>query len=100
MFRMEVHSTRELAAAVQARRKELGLNQEDLATMIGVSRRWIIDLEKAKPTVELQLVFLTLKVLGLVISLAPPNESKPGSGTKDGGDDIDLDEVLRQAQGP
>ena len=96
----------ELAAAVHAWRKQLGISQTGLAERAGVSRRWLNEFEQGKATVELHLVFHLLKALGLAISLTPADpasgpDSPQGSGKEGesknnaGGDDgIDLDELL------
>lgn len=65
---------RELAAAVRAERKRLGLSQSALAKKAGVGRDWIIGLEKAKPTAEIGLVLRTLKSLGLSVQLGSASE--------------------------
>lgn len=62
---MEIHSVRELAAVVRRLRQDKGWSQAILAREAGVGREWIINLEKAKPSVELGLVMGTLKALGV-----------------------------------
>jgi DNA-binding XRE family transcriptional regulator len=44
-------------------------SQQELASRAGVSRQWIVALERAKPTTELGLVLKTLAVLGLKIDV-------------------------------
>ena len=43
------------------------LTQAHLATQVGVSRKWVIDLEAGKRTAELALVLRTLNALGVEI---------------------------------
>lgn len=50
---MKVFSVEELGSAVRARRVELGLTQRDLADFAGCGVRFISELERGKPTVEL-----------------------------------------------
>jgi y4mF family transcriptional regulator len=66
---MEINSTRDLAAAVRGRRKELGLSQAQLAARASVSREWINSFEAAKPTVEFGLVIRLLDPLGFRLDL-------------------------------
>lgn len=103
---MQIHSTKELAAAVQAWRKQCGISQKELAARADVSRRWLNEFEQGKATVELHLVFHLLRALGLVISLssadsppkppaAPGSADDSGHDNGNGGDDaIDLNELL------
>ena len=66
----------ELGKLVQKRRKELGLNQSELALGSGTGRRFISDLENGKESCELG---KTLRVLhGLGIELGRPLEPKGG----------------------
>lgn len=64
---------RELASAIRAERKRLGLSQSALAERAGVGREWMIGLEKGKATAEIGLVLRTLRALGLIVQL----DSKP-----------------------
>ena len=60
---MKIISVRNIAALVKQERKKRGWTQAELAEHSGVSRDWVIGLEKAKPTVELGLVLRTIKAL-------------------------------------
>ena len=57
-----------LAAAVRARRKELGLTQQDVADLGGLSAKFVRDLEGGKPTVRLDKLRDVLTVLGLELT--------------------------------
>lgn len=70
---MKLRTVREIAAIVKKRRQNLGWTQIDLATKAGVSREWLIDLEKSKSTVELALVLRTLKALGIQLETEHPD---------------------------
>jgi y4mF family transcriptional regulator len=54
---------------VRATRHELGLTQDDLALASGTGRRFIVNLESGKPTVQLDSVLAVLAALGLRIEL-------------------------------
>ena len=62
----------DLGSAIRERRRELHLDQSELAQQVGVSRKWIIDAEKGKPRAEIGLLLRTLNVLGLRLSLGVP----------------------------
>jgi len=57
---------------VRQRRKALGWDQARLAAESGVSRQWVVDIEKGKPRAELQLVLRVMNVLGLKLAAADP----------------------------
>jgi len=61
---------RDLGVIIRQRRKALHWDQARLADRVGVSRQWVIEMEKGKPRAELQLVLRTLNVLGLVMTVA------------------------------
>lgn len=58
-------TSNDIAELVRQRRRELGLSQAQLAAQVGVSRQWIIDIEKGKPRAELALTLALLQVLGV-----------------------------------
>jgi len=55
----------DLGTDIKARRRDLGLNQHDLAELSGTSERFIRDLEHGKSTVRLDKLTAVLEVLGL-----------------------------------
>jgi HTH-type transcriptional regulator/antitoxin HipB len=59
-----------LGAALRARRKSLGLTQEELCRLAGCGLAFLYELESGKPTVRLDKVLAVLGVLGLELSLA------------------------------
>lgn len=59
----------EISGEVRLRRKELGLTQEELAIMCGVSRRLIIDFENGKNTISLDRLLLITQTLGLTLKV-------------------------------
>jgi HTH-type transcriptional regulator/antitoxin HipB len=58
-----------LAAEVRARRVGLGLTQQDLADMAGVSERFVRFVEQGKPSVQLDSLTALLDTLGLELRL-------------------------------
>ncbi|MCC4601780.1 helix-turn-helix transcriptional regulator [Xanthomonas melonis] len=81
---------------IRARRKRLGWDQARLAHEIGVSRQWIVDIEKGKPRAELQLILRALQALGLELMLGPSAAQVPPVNAPDGGTltPIDLDAII------
>ena len=62
-------STSELGEIVRAVRKAQGLTQLDVAGLAGLSNRFVIDLERGKPTLQLQKVLDVLHLLGLEVAI-------------------------------
>lgn len=60
-----IHSPAELGHAVREQRHASGLRQVDLAGIGNTGNRLIVDIEKGKPTVQLQKVLDVLDLLGL-----------------------------------
>jgi y4mF family transcriptional regulator len=62
---MRIRTPIDLGAVIRDRRMNLGLNQKTLATQVGVSRQWIVDVEKGKPRAPISLVLRTVEALGI-----------------------------------
>jgi HTH-type transcriptional regulator/antitoxin HipB len=63
-----------LGQGIRHRRLELGLHQDELAALAGVSVRFVHTLEHDKPTLRLDKVLAVLSQLGLDLVM------KPGTG--------------------
>ena len=63
-----------IAQIVKYRRKSLGLTQKQLAGYAGTGIRFIIDLEKSKPTLQIGKAIQVLRMFGLTISAAEYKE--------------------------
>jgi HTH-type transcriptional regulator/antitoxin HipB len=62
---LETHNSASIGALIKKTRKKLGVTQRDLALTSGTGLRFIIELEKGKPTCQLEKVLVVLKTLGL-----------------------------------
>lgn len=86
----------DLGFAIRDQRRRLNLDQDNLAKQVGVSRKWIIDVEKGKPRAEIGLILRTLATLGLRLSLdivRTPSSDEPGAIPS-----VDIDKVLDRAR--
>lgn len=63
-FRKRPSSATALAGFVRSRRKANSLSQDRLALLAGVGRRFVSDLENAKPTLRLDSVDAVLAIFG------------------------------------
>ncbi len=66
---MIVRTKDELREVVRARRRELGLSQEDLADVIGAHRAFVSQFERGRTDARLDLVLKLLHALGLDVDL-------------------------------
>ena len=64
-----VSSSTELGALIRSVRRRQGLLQVDLAGLGKSGNRFVVDLERGKPTVQLQKVFDMLDLLGLEVEV-------------------------------
>ena len=67
-----------LATEVRARRGQLGLTQQDLADMAGVSERFVRFVEQGKPSIQLDSLLAVLDTLGLELRLT----TRTGKGAR------------------
>lgn len=63
----KVRTSAELGKLVKAVRAEQALLQVDLAGLAGTGNRFVVDLERGKPTLQLQKVLDMLDLLGLEV---------------------------------
>jgi len=66
-----VRSAADLGELVRQRRHTLALKQVDVAGLGSTGNRFIIELERGKPTVQLQKVLDVLNLLGLEVVVRP-----------------------------
>jgi len=64
---MNIKTTEEIGTAIRTRRKQLKITQKELAMTCGSGLRFIVDLEKGKPTCQIGKTLQVLQSLGLVI---------------------------------
>lgn len=68
------YTPQQIGDLVRKTRKVLGLTQKNLALTSGTGLRFIIDLEKGKPTCQLAKVLTVLHTLGIKLEIIPPLE--------------------------
>lgn len=86
---MHIRTPADLGLVIRARRKGLGLDQAELARQIGVSRQWVIGIERGRARAELGLVLRALDVLG--IRLGTSTAAAPSSASSSG---VDIDAIV------
>ena len=88
---MILRTPRDVGAFLRDRRKSLNLDQATVAARIGVSRQWLIDVEKGKPRAEIGLVLKALATLG--VHLMPADSAH----TQVSPDAEDIDAIVTRA---
>lgn len=70
----------QIGAVVRQARRVQGLRQDQLAAAAGVGVRFLVELERGKPTVRLGKVLAVLNALGCRLEVtAPPGAAGSGS---------------------
>ena len=76
-----IQTTKDIGANIRKTRKTLGITQKDLALTSGTGLRFIIDLERGKPTCQLAKTLIILQTLGIKMELNSPTFNPSGSGS-------------------
>jgi len=97
---MRVGTPSELGALIRDYRKRRRLDQKSLAATVGVSRQWIIEVEKGKAGAPLGLVLRTLGALGIALDAHPETPPSPQGKNKSHGVDtyVDIDAIVAGAR--
>lgn len=67
-----------IGQAVRTARKGMGLTQPELAAAAGVGVRFLVELERGKPTVRLDRMLAVLDALGLELQIGPRGRNHAG----------------------
>jgi HTH-type transcriptional regulator / antitoxin HipB len=89
---MLIRTPADFGAAIRERRRQIGLDQATLAKRIGVSRQWVIGIERGRSRAELGLVLRVLDELGIRL------DTQSGDTRSTGQSPIDLDAIVRVAR--
>jgi y4mF family transcriptional regulator len=66
----------DIGKLIRETRKRLGVTQKQLALTAGTGLRFVIDLEKGKPTCEIGKALRILETLGIKLTLMAPSGSR------------------------
>lgn len=62
---MKITDSKSLGSAIRNRRKELKYTQADISDFTGLSVTFISDLERGKPTAEIEKTIILINMLGM-----------------------------------
>ncbi len=89
---MIVRTPADLGAVIRDRRKQLKLDQSTFAKQIGVSRQWVIEMERGHARAELGLVLRALDALNIRIDGTVVQTGRGRSS------DVDIDSIVANAK--
>jgi HTH-type transcriptional regulator / antitoxin HipB len=97
---MRIRTPTDLGALIRDYRTKLRLEQKSLAQRVGVSRQWIVDVEKGKPRAEIGLLLRTIAALGIVLDAEKegPVKEKDTSLSHDADANVDIDSIVASAR--
>ena len=72
-------TAQEIGAFVRTARHAQSLRQDQLAAAAGVGLRFLVELERGKPTVQLAKVLAVLAALGCSLEVTLPPAAAPGA---------------------
>jgi HTH-type transcriptional regulator/antitoxin HipB len=96
--KMLVKTPHDVGALIRERRKQKGLDQQALARSVGVSRKWIVEVEQGKPGAALGLILRTLAELGISLEISPSTSSAKPKKAASSSHDLDalIDSLKRK----
>ena len=68
-----------LGQVIQQSRFQQGFSQRDLAKMLGVSQKWVWEMEQGKPGVLMDRLFMILEKTGVTLSAEFEAKDVPGN---------------------
>jgi HTH-type transcriptional regulator/antitoxin HipB len=93
---MFIRTPQDIGALLRESRKKAGLGQAELASRIGVSRQWVVEVERGKPRAEMGLVLRALNTLGNPLQTGLTASCSGVADTPD----IDIDAIVDAARKP
>jgi len=97
---MRIRTPSELGALIRGHRRRLHLDQKSLAEKVGVSRQWIVDVEKGKPGAPMGLVLRTINALGIALDAEQETPERPSNKNRSHEVDsyVDIDSIVAKAR--
>lgn len=91
---MLIRTPADLGALIRDYRRRRGLDQHALAKKIGVSRQWVVEIERGKPRAEMGLILRALDVLGVPLSVEDRKAARKGEDVAG----ADIDRIIDNAR--
>lgn len=68
--------TNAIGSLIRDTRQTLGMRQDELASVAGLSTRTLSDIENGKASAQIALVLRALAALGISLTLTPPDAAR------------------------
>jgi y4mF family transcriptional regulator len=91
---MFIRTATDVGAVIRDRRKQLGLDQSTFAKRIGVSRQWVIGVERGHARAAMGLVLRAIDALGIRLDASMEQTSRRGSTASA----IDINAIVAKAK--
>jgi len=91
---MFLRTPADFGAVIRDRRKQLGLDQSTFAKRVGVSRQWVIGVERGHARAAIGLVLRAIDVLGIRLDASMDQTSRRGSTASA----IDINVIVAKAK--
>jgi len=97
---MRIRTPVDLGALIRDQRIKLRLDQRSLAAKVGVSRQWIVEVEKGKSRAEIGLLLRTLGALGIALDAEKDEPGRPKDKSLSHSVDafVDIDSIVASAR--
>jgi len=96
---VQVRTPRDIGALIRSHRRAAHLSQSRLASQVGVSQRWVSEMENGKPSAEIGLVLRALTVLDIALDAIQPRSNR-GLAQAIQHSDIHIDDIVDEAARP
>ena len=90
---MLIRTAADVGSIIRDRRRELDLDQATLAKRIGVSRQWLIAVERGRSRAALGLVLRAIDALGIRLDAATTDNAGPGTKSN-----VNIDAIVSSAR--
>jgi HTH-type transcriptional regulator/antitoxin HipB len=90
---MFVRTPADLGAVIRDRRKQLGLDQSTFAKRIGVSRQWVIGVERGHARAAMGLVLRAIDALGIRLDAGTEPTSRGSTAAA-----VDINAIVAKAK--
>jgi HTH-type transcriptional regulator / antitoxin HipB len=91
---MLIRTPADVGAVIRDRRKQLGLHQSTFAKRIGVSRQWVIEVERGHARAAMGLVLRAIDALGIRLDASSEQPGRRGSTASA----IDINAIVAKAK--
>jgi HTH-type transcriptional regulator/antitoxin HipB len=97
---MRIRTPADLGALIRDHRTKLGLDQKSLAQKVGVSRQWIVEVEKGKPRAAIGLLLRTIGALDIALDAEKEGSRRPKDRSLpyDTDTHVDIDSIVASAR--